>query len=88
MLFRLATGTTSTATTGLALVRQAATDVAAMFVAGNSISGRQLDFQLNDFIPLFICPITFRNGQQFAQPTTIVVGWRRRGQIDGRVFWV
>jgi hypothetical protein len=88
MLFRLTTGTTSAAATGLALVRQTATDITAMFVAGNTIAGRQLDFKFNDFVPLFVCPVTLWNGQQFAQSTTVVVGWRRRGQIDGRVFWV
>lgn len=59
MLFLLAR---RAATAGLAMMRQASTNIAAVFVAGNAIPGRQLDFQLDDFIPLFVRTIPFRNG--------------------------
>jgi len=87
MLFLLRTGTAAT-TNRFAMMRHAATDITGMFISGDTVTGGQLNFQLDDFIPLFICPITFWNRQQFAQPTTIVVGRRRWGQADGRVFWV
>ena len=62
---------------------------AAALVGGrNAITGCKLDFQLDDFVPLFVGTIPFGNGQQFAKASTIVV-WRRRDRgIDGGIFWI
>ena len=88
MFFRLTSDTTTASATGLAVVRHAAAKAGALIIAGNAVAGCQLDFQLDDFIPLFICPITLGNRQELPQTTTIVVGRRRGRQNNGRVFWV
>lgn len=59
MLFLLwATTPSSIAAAGLAMRLHVTSRVAAsVFVAGNPIAGRELDFQLDNFIPLLIAPI-------------------------------
>lgn len=86
MLLLLATGTAATG--GFPVVRLTATGVAGVIVAGNAIAGRELDFQLNDFIPLLVCPVPLGNRQKLAQATTIVVRGRSGRGNGGRVFWV
>jgi hypothetical protein len=59
-----------------------------LLVAGNSVSWRKLDFQLNDFIPLLIASISLGDREQFAQTAT-VVGLRGYDNGNfGRVFWI
>ncbi len=86
MLFLLSTGTT--ATTRFAVMRLTTTGTAGVFVAGNTITGRKLDFQLDDFIPLLVCPISFGNGQKLTQTTTVVIDGRSGRRNYGRIFWV
>ena len=53
--------TTAAATTADVLTRMQAVD------------GRSLDFQFDDFIPLFVSPVPFRDGEKFAQSGAGVV---------------
>ena len=69
--------TAATAATGFALAHAATTTL--RLVAGDAITRRQLNLELDDFIPLLIGPITLRDRQKLAQTTTVIVG-RRRGR--------
>ena len=67
---RLPTATT-TATRLVAagrMVTNMTTTATAGFMTGDTIPWCQLDFQLNDLVPLRIAAITLRDRQQFAQP--------------------
>ncbi|MCB4359410.1 hypothetical protein [Quatrionicoccus australiensis] len=86
MLFLLTAGATATA--GLAVMRLTTTEIAGVFIAGNTITGRKLDFQLDDFIPLLVRPIPLGNGQKLTQTTTVIVNWRSGRRNYGRIFWV
>lgn len=55
-------------------------------VAGNPVAGGQLNFEFDDFVPLLVSPVAFRDGQQFAQATTIV--GLLNGRSDRGIFWV
>ena len=61
---------------------------AALVSRRNAVTGSKLDFQLDDFIPLFVGTIPLGDGQQLAKAPTIVVGRRRDGGIDGGIFWI
>src|SRR5574343_630760 len=78
------------ATAGLAVRhRIAALGAAAVrFIAGNTVAGRQLDFQLDDFVPLLIGAIALRHGEKFAQPATGIYLRCSGRDIFGRVFWI
>ncbi|MCL2887003.1 MAG: hypothetical protein FWF20_09530, partial [Betaproteobacteria bacterium] len=43
-------------------------------VTRDAVAGRELDFQLDDFIPLFIAAVALRDRQEFAQATPAIVG--------------
>ncbi len=60
MLFLLLTATAAgIAATGFAMRLHVAPRITAtMFITGNPITRRELDFQLDYFIPLFVAPIT------------------------------
>ena len=67
----------------LALLR-ATPGIAAVFVAGNAVSWRELDLQLNDFIPNLVSTVALGNRQQFAQTTTAIqtgIDWRGRRRL-------
>lgn len=70
------------------MMRLTTTEIAGVFVAGNAIAGRELDFQLDDFIPLLVCPIPLGNRKKLTQATTIVVHGRSGRSNGGRIFWV
>jgi len=54
----------------------------------SAITGGKLDFQLDDFVPLFVGTIPLGNGQQLAKAPTIVVRRRRDRGIDWGIFWI
>jgi len=55
-------------------------------VTGNPVAGGQLNLEFDDFVPLLVSPVAFRDGQQFAQATTIV--GLLNGRSDRGIFWV
>ena len=61
---------------------------AALVGRGSAITGCKLNFQLDDFIPLFVGTIPLGNGQQLAKAPAIVVWRRRDGGIDGGILWI
>ncbi len=54
------------------------------FLSGKPIARRQLDLQLNNFIPLLIGAITLRNRKEFAQTATAIQTLRCRRWINNR----
>jgi len=50
-----------TATTRFALGHRTTSDIGTGFVSGDAVTGSKLDFQLNDFIPLFVGTVTLRD---------------------------
>ena len=61
---------------------------AALLSGRNAVTRSKLDFQLDDFVPLFVGAIPLRDGQQLAKAPTIVVGRRRDRGISGGIFWI
>ncbi len=45
----------------VSLLTVATADTPTLFVTGNSVARSKLDFQLDDFIPLFVAPIALGN---------------------------
>ncbi|HSG22602.1 MAG TPA: hypothetical protein VLA64_06530 [Azonexus sp.] len=55
-----------------------------MFATGNAITGGKLNFQLNNFIPLFVGSIALRYRKEITQTAAIIVGWRGHNGQDFR----
>ena len=92
MLLLLLTTRTTRATCLAVLLLMAAPLIAATvrLIAGNPVTGGELDFQLNDFVPLLVAAVPFRNGQQFAQAASRIKLRRYRrlglGYVLDRIF--
>jgi hypothetical protein len=58
-----------------------------MFISGYPVTWSELNFQLDDFIPLLISSVALSDRQQVAQTATIIVRWRRihNGRFTRRV---
>ena len=80
----IATGITST--TGPFAMMRLPRSTTGLLTGRNTIARRQLDFQFDNFVPLLVGTIPFRNGKQFAQTTPAVKG--RRGWNNRRSFWI
>jgi hypothetical protein len=89
MFFLLLANATTSISAWLAVLHIVATWIAAKrLISGNTVARRELDFQLDDFIPLLIGSIPLWNRKEFAQATTRI---GRRGYDDGsfgRIFWI
>ena len=55
-------------------------------IAGNTVAGSKLDFQLDDFVPLLIGAITLRDRQEVTQATTRIGRRRYDNGSFGRIF--
>ncbi len=76
-------------TAGLPLGHWPPSDVpAGLLITGDAIARCELDFQFDDFIPLFIRAVTLRNRQQVTQATPIVVRRHHNGRIFRRIFGI
>jgi len=89
MFFLLLAKATSSISAWLAVLHVATPRIAAKrLITGNTVTRRELDFQLDDFIPLLIGSIPLWNRKEFTQATTRI---GRRGYDDGsfgRIFWI
>ena len=74
LLLTKATAGSSTATTGLAVRCGIVAPLIATkrLSAGDAIAGSELDFQLDDFVPLLIAPITLGDRKKLTQATPVV----------------
>ena len=95
MLFLLLTASAASAAPLLAVLRVAAALLRAatmLFVAGDAVTRSKLDFQLDDFVPLFVGAITLGNRQQFAEATPRInlrrYGRLSLGRVFRKVFWI
>lgn len=90
LLLRLADAATGTGVPArLAMLHVAATRIAAKrLIAGNTVTRSELDFQLDDFVPLLIGSITLGDRKEVTQAATRI---RRRGYRNGSfggIFWI
>ena len=69
-------------------LRTTAEAAASLFIAGDTVARCELDFQLNDFIPLLIAPITLWDRQQFPQTALGVERLGDGGSVFGKVFGI
>ena len=56
-----------------------------IFTTRNSIAWRKLNFQFNNFVPLFVRAVALRNRKKVTQATTAVI-LRRSGNDDRGIF--
>ena len=72
---------------GFAMLHVTAAWIAAKrLIAGNTVAGSKLDFQLDDFVPLLIGAITLGDRQEVTQATTRIGRRRYDNGSFGRIF--
>ena len=74
---------------GFAMLHVTAAWIAAKrLIAGNTVAGSKLDFQLDDFVPLLIRSITLGDSKQFTQASTVIRRLNDSNWILRRIFWI